>query len=231
MPGILIFDGRILRGAALGVVAGTLTFYASARYVLGVAAFLVALWHALALAFMILGGYEAYFRVQRAIRRCKPVKVVSVRADDLIPFVPRWVWVYGVLYYFLICFPAGLLVDDAKFWVFVIGGVCLWPLSVPICLVWPRMCPPQWRSYRPNDRSTRLLALIQKLDDGVCCVPSLHTAYAAYASMFYPSPYALIVVPLLVCVSCLFVKQHSIVDLPLGLAIGFGMGYLVKFWM
>ena len=208
-----------------------LMFYTSASLFLGVSAAFVALWHALALGLVILGGYEAYFRVQRAIRRRRPPKVVSTRVDELVSFAPQWVWVYGGLYYPLICFPAGLLLGSAEFWLFLLGGLCLWPLSVPICLLWPRRCPPQWRAYSPNNRATRLLAQIQRLDDGICCVPSLHAAHAAYASVFYPSPYALVVVPVLVCVSALFVKQHSIVDFPLGLAIGFGVGTLVKLHM
>jgi len=231
LRGTLISDGRILRVAGLGVLAATIIFYFSASLILGISGLFIAFWHALALAILILMGYEGYFRAQRAIRKRRPVKVISVRADDLISFAPRWVWVYGVLYYFLIFFPAGLLVESKRYELFVLGGACLWPLSLPICLVAPTVCPPQWRLYSPVDRSTRLLALIQQLDDGVCCLPSLHAAYSAYASTFYPKHFALIAVPLVVCVSCLFVKQHSIVDLPLGLAIGYAVGYLVNLHM
>jgi hypothetical protein len=66
------------------------------------------------------------------------------------------------------------------------------------------------------------------MDRGRNCNPSLHCTLAAYTASFVPSPLLLLGIPALICLSCLFVKQHSVLDLPTSLAFGFSIGAVVN---
>jgi hypothetical protein len=225
-----VLDLRALVFAALGVTVLAPTYYVLAKLIRGVSALEVAVAHALGLALVILSGYELYFALQRTdIGR--GIRIIRTRLDNSIPFVVHWVWVYGLLYYLLVCLPVALLVEHRSFLLFVAGGVCVLLTSIPFYLLWPTSCPPEWRSYPKQPNAAKFLAFIQQFDNGRCCIPSLHAAFAAYAATFYPTSTALLIVPGVVCMSCLFVKQHSILDLPLGLVLGFIFGFVINWLM
>ena len=171
----------------------------------------------------VLVGYLVFFTAQ-ALSSSRRARRLDLRLDHKIPFVVHWVWVYGVLYYLLIGLPIAFLGSARDFTVFILGGFSILLLSVPVFILWPRQCPPEWRIYPVKNTSSKYLKFIQEFDNGRSCLPSLHCALAAYASTFVPSSIALLLLPGLIGLSCLFVKQHALLDLPPGLTIGFSSG-------
>ena len=55
------------------------------------------------LAFVVVGVYQFYFWIQQNDHFARR-RSLRIALDDSIPFVPHWVWVYGILYYVMIGF-------------------------------------------------------------------------------------------------------------------------------
>src|SRR5207249_3548523 len=50
------------------------------------------------LAFVVVGVYQFYFWIQQNDHFARRHSL-RIALDDSIPFVPHWVWIYGILYY------------------------------------------------------------------------------------------------------------------------------------
>src|SRR5215469_14684384 len=110
----------------------------------------------------------------------------------------------------------------------ITGGFIILMVSSVIFLLWPTRCPSEWRQYQVAGPSSRFLAIIQNLDRGRNCCPSMHCTLAAYTATFIPSLLLVFFIPALISLSCVFVKQHSVIDLPGSLAFGFAIGVIVN---
>ncbi|MDB4913528.1 MAG: hypothetical protein JWM95_1172 [Gemmatimonadetes bacterium] len=223
---VRIADRRVLSLAAFSVAILTPVFFLSARALHGEHDVTVAFAHAAALVGAVLLGYEAFFAAQRTTWLRQPV-VVRAPLDASIPFLPAWVWVYGALYYVIIAFPAGLLTDARTFAWFIAGGLAMLAVALPIYVVWPTETPAEWRSYEGGGVSRRFLRFIQSFDNGRGCVPSLHMAFSVYAATFYPWPLSVVLIPVVVGLACVLVKQHSILDLLPGWLLGLLAGVVI----
>ena len=100
-------------------------------------------------------------------------------------------------------------------------------------LFFPVETPPHWRKYnRGQSLSERFLAFVHRFDAPNNCFPSMHvsvatlTAFHAAASLGN----AAFAFPVLIAASCAFTKQHYLLDLPAGAALGWG-AYCVFQWM
>src|SRR5262249_57948553 len=82
-----------------------------------------------------------------------------------------------------------------------------------------------WRTQSTQRTwSERFLALVQRFDDRSNSFPSMHTAVAMLTALhLYPrlGPWALLF-PVVIGLSCLFTKQHYVLDVPAGAAPGRG---------
>src|SRR5206468_7992612 len=96
-------------------------------------------------------------------------------------------------------------------------------------LSFPVEVPPDWREEiqaSGDSRSQRFLALVQRFDARSNCFPSMHVSVATLTALHtfrnMPSwglaPPILFVV--LIAVSCIFTKQHYLIDLPFGVVFG-----------
>jgi membrane-associated phospholipid phosphatase len=87
----------------------------------------------------------------------------------------------------------------------------------------PVATPLEWRTCNlKRGRSERFLAFVQTMDGRTNSFPSMHTSVATLTALhLYPivGP-AIVVFPVLIGLSCLFTKQHFVVDLPAGAALG-----------
>ena len=223
----MVLNGRIIGLACLGVgiLACLLGLSAAMDWTERTA--LQVLFDSVSIAIVVLIGYEVFFAVQRRHTDKTPT-VVRSRLDDSIPFVAKWVWIYGALYYVVVFFPLALMPDRKSCFLFIAGGVAILACATPVYVLWPTQCPDEWRSFEQNNRSARFLAFIQTFDNGRNCIPSLHTAYAAYAAVFYPWTSARIVVPTLIALACVLVKQHSVVDIFPSVVFGVVIAVAVK---
>lgn len=174
------------------------------------------------------GGYSwvsGFFFVQ-SLKPLRKIRVVGASLDAKIPFLPQWMWVYGVRYYVFLGLPIAFIETAGELMVFIAGGSVVLLIAIPMYIFWPTESPPEWRSFPSTGISARFLTAIQSLDNGRACFPSLHCALPAYSVTFLPYRPAAIAIPIAVSMSCVFVKQHSILDIPVSLVAGMICGMI-----
>jgi membrane-associated phospholipid phosphatase len=171
--------------------------------------------------FLIVGAYQFYFWCQR--RHLAEARQLWLPVDEWIPFRPGWVWIYSFLYYPAILYT-NLVIDSAdRFTRVAISYLVLLGLQMTFFLFFPVVTPEAWRARNTGrSPSERFLAFVQRLDARSNSFPSMHTSVATLTALhLYPSlgGWAL-GFPLLIGLSCLFTKQHYVVDVPTGAALG-----------
>lgn len=170
---------------------------------------------------LIVGGYQFYFWCQR--NQLAVPRQLRSPVDDLIPYRPRWVWIYGVLYYPVILYTNLVVGSPQQFTHLAISYLLLLAFQMAFFLGFPVMTPESWRTCnQERSLSERFLAFLQRLDARSNSFPSMHTSVATLTALhLYPSLGAgALSFPLLIGMSCLFTKQHYVVDVPAGAALG-----------
>jgi membrane-associated phospholipid phosphatase len=170
---------------------------------------------------LIVGAYQFYFWCQRnAI--FEPRELGSA-IDDLIPFVPGWVWIYSFLYYPAILYVDLVLESPGEFTRVATSYLMLLALQMMFFLLFPVRTPRHWRRG-PDGRSMseRFLAFVQRFDAPTNSFPSMHTSVAMLTALHlhHHLGAAAFAFPVLIGLSCLFTKQHYVVDIPAGAALG-----------
>jgi len=172
-------------------------------------------------AILIVGAYQFYFWCQR--NPLSPVRQFRLGIDERIPYWPSWVWIYSCLYYPIILY-LNFVLDSAREFTYVATSyMLLLALQMLFFVFVPVATPPHWRSYnRSRTLSERFLALVQKFDAPSNSFPSMHTSVAMLTAL-HLAPHvgaAAFAFPLLIALSCLFTKQHYLIDLPAGAVLG-----------
>ncbi|HEV7763905.1 MAG TPA: phosphatase PAP2 family protein [Thermoanaerobaculia bacterium] len=174
---------------------------------------------------LIVGAYQFYFWCQRQTQA--RARFFSFRLDNTIRLRPSWVWIYSGLYYPAILIVVTSVKDLRHFNYMAFSYLVLLGIHILVFLVFPVEVPPDWRQYRASARtySQKLLAFVQKFDATSNCFPSLHVSVATLTALHAPTGIpggfampALFVV--LIAASCIFTKQHYLVDIPGGLVLG-----------
>ena len=175
-------------------------------------------------AIIVTGCYQLFFWVQRNNYHFKTRCFVSPW-DKHIPFWPSWVWIYSFLYYIAIGFVVASIqsITDGVYLVF--GAILLLLSHVFFFFFFPSTVPPAYRQYEGDNISTRYLKFVQGKDNGRNCMPSMHCSVAMYISLvlFPVIGNASWVFMGLIAISCLFVKQHQMADIPPGIALGWAV--------
>jgi membrane-associated phospholipid phosphatase len=176
---------------------------------------------------LIIGGYQFYFFAQR--QRWYPARCLETRFDAMITYDPRWVWVYSGLYYPMIIL-AGLSVPSWREYALSVGCfLALLVVQVTFFLFLPVEIPAHWRAlYREpweGGLSQRFLDLVWSFDKLRNSMPSMHVSVATVTDLTIWREWpALGVVgllfPILIAVSALKTKQHFVVDVLPGAALG-----------
>jgi len=171
--------------------------------------------------FLIVGVYPFYFWCQR-----NPVtqpREFRLPIDDRIPYRPRWVWIYSFLYYPVIVTINWTVTSPRHFLYVAISYMLLLGFQMAFFLLLPVATPPAWRScVTGKGRSERFLALVQSFDARSNSFPSMHTSVATLTALHLYSNLGpwVFAFPVLIALSCLFTKQHYVVDLPAGALLG-----------
>lgn len=171
--------------------------------------------------FLIIGVYQFYFWCQR--HTVIEPRGLGLALDDWIPYWPSWVWIYSFLYYPIILY-INLVVDSSReFNHLVISYVMLLAFQLVFFMLFPVATPERWR--RCNMRrswSERFLAFVQDFDDRTNSFPSMHCSVAMLTALhLFPYLGAIaFVFPVLISLSCVFTKQHFVIDVPAGIALG-----------
>ena len=173
---------------------------------------------------LIIGGYQFYFWCQR--NPLAQPRELKLTLDERIPYWPGWVWIYSFVYYPLILVLNFALESPRHFTHVAMSFLMLLALHMVFFVLFPVHTPEHWRGY--NQRSSpseRLLAVVQQFDARSNCFPSMHVSVAMLTALHLqpnlgPVTFAF---PALIALSCLFTKQHYLVDLPTGAALGWAV--------
>ncbi|MFA7431425.1 MAG: phosphatase PAP2 family protein [Rhodospirillaceae bacterium] len=185
--------------------------------------------HLIITIIFIVGCYQFYFHAQRAPAR--QVRELSTTLDDAIPFRPQWVWVYSFLFY-PILIAVVFLANDSREFVFLIFSFAMVLLAQLACFhVFPVQTPLRWRDFTPQCRASRFLHLVQSMDGPGASFPSMHVSVSTLAALhlaagLQPALGTLALAaygfPVLIGMSAVYTKQHYLIDLPFGAALGYG---------
>lgn len=188
---------------------------------------------AVCLTLVIVGGFAALGAWNA--RRAASGLVFSTLAlpwDEAIPRQPGWAFVY-VLFYpaLLLPFAFRSFRQDLNVFSRVSAGYLLQLLAcAPMFLMPIRV----WHDpVSGSGLAVELLRLIYAVDEGFNVFPSMHVSYVSYlACVGVKLGGRRMILPLwgftaLIMASTLLVKQHYIVDLPAGLALGVATHLLV----
>jgi membrane-associated phospholipid phosphatase len=96
-------------------------------------------------------------------------------------------------------------------------------MQMAFFLLFPVATPESWRAINGQRTwSERFLAFVQRFDARSNSFPSMHTSVAMLTALYLQPHFGTWVFgfPTLIGLSCLFTKQHYLVDLPAGAALG-----------
>jgi len=171
--------------------------------------------------FLIVGVYQFYFWCQR--NYVASPRELKLRVDDWIPYWPSWVWIYSCIYYPLILYLNFVLESSRQFTHVAMSYLLLLGLQMAFFVLFPVATPEHWRAInRRRTLSERFLAFVQRFDARSNSFPSMHTSVAMLTALhLIPHLGALaFAFPVLIALSCLFTKQHYLIDLPAGALLG-----------
>ena len=170
---------------------------------------------------LIVGGYQFYFWCQR--NPLAQPRELRLPVDDVIPYWPQWVWIYSFLYYPVILYTNLVVGSPQQFTHLAISYLLLLAFQMAFFLGFPVMTTESWRACnQQRTYSERFLAFLQSLDARSNSFPSMHVSVATLTALhLYPNlGLGALSFPVLIGLSCLFTKQHYVVDVPAGAALG-----------
>lgn len=186
--------------------------------------------------------FTLYFLTEKLIPadRCTPV---HMWLDDRIPFC-EWFLIPYVSWYVLIVFSLGyfLLYDVESFKGLQTYFIITQLTAVIIYIVFPNRQDLRPEEFVRDNFLTRCIGLIYSLDTNTGVCPSLHVAYSlGIASAWLKRKdtarlwkAGVVAAVTLICLSTMFIKQHSAVDffaaLPVCL-LAEGLVYGKKYWL
>ena len=181
--------------------------------------------------FLIFGVYQFYFWCQRH-PQAETRRFVGW-LDERIPYWPAWAWVYSFLYYPAIAYLNWIVASPRQFNHIAMSFFVLLAGQMAFFLFFPVETPPHWREFnRGQSLSERFLRFVHRFDAPNNCFPSMHVSVATLTALHASASLgaAAFAFPALIAASCAFTKQHYLLDLPAGAALGWG-AYCVFQWM
>ena len=171
--------------------------------------------------FLIVGVYQFYFWCQR--NALAEPRELRLAVDDWVPYWPAWVWIYSLLYYPAILYANWVVESPRHFTHMVVSYLLLLGLQMAFFVTFPVMTPESWRAgNRRESLSEQFLALVQRFDARSNSFPSMHTSVATLTAL-HLHPFLgewAFAFPVLIALSCLFTKQHYVIDIPAGAGLG-----------
>ena len=170
---------------------------------------------------LIIGVYQFYFWCQR--NPLAAPRELKLGIDEWIPYWPSWVWIYSCIYYPIILYLNFVIESQRHFTYVATSYVLLLGLQMLFFVLFPVTTPADWRAYnQERTLSERFLALVQRFDARSNSFPSMHVSVAVLTALHLGPHLGTIAFafPVLIALSCLFTKQHYVIDLPAGAALG-----------
>ena len=170
---------------------------------------------------MIVGVYQFYFWCQR--NHFAAPRELKFRIDEWIPYRPSWVWIYSFIYYPLILYVNFVVESPRQFTYMAMSYMVLLGMQMVFFILFPVTTPMRWRANNLGiTPSERFLALVQRFDARSNSFPSMHMSVAVLTALHLQSHLGVLAFcfPVLIALSCLFTKQHYVIDLPAGALVG-----------
>ena len=180
--------------------------------------------------FLIVGVYQFYFWCQR--HQLAQSRQLRFPIDDWIPYRPNWVWIYSFLYYPVILYINWTVESPGQFTRVAISYLLLLFLQMAFFLLFPVVTPESWRATnKQRTYSERFLAFVQRFDAASNSFPSMHVSVAMLTALHLDASLGpwVFAFPMMIALSCLFTKQHYVVDLPAGAALGWFTFHAYRF--
>ena len=187
--------------------------------------------HLVMTVFLIFGVYQFYFWCQR--HPAVACRTFATPLDERIPYWPVWSWIYSFLYYPAIAYLNWTVTSARHFNHLAMSFFLLLAGQMAFFVFFPVRTPPHWRAInRGCTLSERFLGFVQKFDAPSNCFPSMHVSVAVLTALHAHASLGPLVFlfPVLIALSCVFTKQHYLLDLPAGAALGWG-AYQVFQWL
>jgi len=187
--------------------------------------------HLVMTVFLIFGVYQFYFWCQR--HPAAAVRQFTFPLDDWIPYRPRWAWVYSFLYYPAILYLNWIVSSPRHFNHLAMSFFILLLGQMAFFVLIPVETPRRWRDLnRGRTLSEKFLLFVRRFDAPSNCFPSMHVSVATLTALHAQAALgpAVFLFPALIAASCVFTKQHYVVDLPAGAALGW-TAFQVFVWM
>lgn len=179
--------------------------------------------HLVMTTFLIFGVYQFYFWCQR--QHWVATRQFASVVDEAIPYWPAWSWVYSFLYYPAILYLNWTVTSARHFTHLAMSFFVLLVGQMAFFLLFPVETPRHWREInRGRSLSERFLQFVRKFDAPGNCFPSMHVSVAMLTALHAQASIgpAAFLFPVLIAASCVFTKQHYLLDLPAGAALGWG---------
>jgi len=170
---------------------------------------------------LIVGVYQFYFWCQR--NHVAAPRELKLGIDEWIPYRPGWVWIYSFIYYPLILYLNFIVESPRHFTHMAISYMLLLCLQMGFFLLFPVTTPEHWRAYNlGRTLSERFLAVVQRFDARSNSFPSMHVSVAVLTACHLQPHLGTLAMafPALIALSCVFTKQHYLIDLPAGALLG-----------
>ncbi len=178
---------------------------------------------------LIVGGYQFYFLPQK--RPLRKALQFTAKIDEFIPFRPGWVWIYSGLYYPVIIGLVFTIDTFEKFNLTAFNFLILLLIQICCFYVFPVKTPQLWRNFdRTSCISVRFLNFVHDFDAPTNCFPSMHVSVATLTALHMINNLTLdwgnltiifYAFPVLIGLSAVYTKQHYLVDIPAGVALGY----------
>lgn len=164
--------------------------------------------------------------------------VVHCALDDMIPFCEAFLIPYALWFVLLVWMSLHTLLYDRETFIHYMQYIILtYTTAIVIYLIWPT-CQQLRPAVMPRDNIlTRLMSLIYRADTSTNVCPSIHVLgslgvfFASREAKGLQTPAMRCFITLstiLICLSTIFLKQHSVIDVLSALPLGL-LGYSLCF--
>jgi membrane-associated phospholipid phosphatase len=161
-----------------------------------------------------------------AANRGRALHTPALALDQLIPLQPVWSLIYGALYLFLIVLPVLVITHDELIRRTVRAYLMIWLTAYAFFLLYPTVAPrPDGDIVPGSGFGAWGLRILYDSDPPLNCFPSLHVAHSfvgAFAVWRWHRELGAVALACaaVVGLSTLFTKQHYVVDVVAGFALG-----------
>jgi len=169
--------------------------------------------------FLTLGFYYVDWHNQLMWRRGMKFYELNTSIDLAIPFIPQFIWIY-ILYYPVCFMPIFLIHNIDTFRRVAVSYLMEFVLAFIVFLLYPvKMIRPV---VIPDSITTKLVAILYKIDPGFNVFPSMHVANSLLVALiFYRYNKTLgkffMLIAVLISLSTLYIKQHYLWDVVAGI--------------